>query len=134
MDEMLVLLGLALLAIPVAVVYLLIAQSGLRRRIAALETDIARLMADQGALARSDVAMTPEAASDPDPATRTPSAADIPAARVIAARETARPVAKVPQGPSRIAPLLTWVAANWFYVVSALSLALAGLFLVQYGV
>ncbi|MEM6740648.1 MAG: DUF2339 domain-containing protein [Pseudomonadota bacterium] len=30
--------------------------------------------------------------------------------------------------------LAAWLATNWFYVVSALSLALAGLYLVQYGI
>ena len=39
MESMLVLLGLVVLAIPVAVIYLLVAQSGLRRRVGALETD-----------------------------------------------------------------------------------------------
>ena len=50
---------------------------------------------------------------------------------MVAARKAA---AKEPSGPSRVDVLLRWIAANWFYVVSALSLALAGLFLVQYGV
>ncbi|MBY6048019.1 DUF2339 domain-containing protein [Vannielia litorea] len=37
----------------------------------------------------------------------------------------------VPRGGGK---LVAWLQANWFYAVSALSLALAGLFLVQYGI
>jgi len=35
--------------------------------------------------------------------------------------------------PDRIGALFGWLAANWVYAVSALSLALAGVFFVQYG-
>ena len=35
--------------------------------------------------------------------------------------------------PDRIGALIAWLAANWVYAVSALSLALAGVFFVQYG-
>ena len=46
MEGLLVLLGLVVLAIPGAVLYLLISHSGLKRRVASLERDIAALMAD----------------------------------------------------------------------------------------
>nr|WP_256471632.1 DUF2339 domain-containing protein [Oceanicola sp. 502str15] len=39
-----------------------------------------------------------------------------------------------PVGPNAGERLVAWLQANWFYAVSALSLALAGLFLVQYGI
>lgn len=139
MESMLVLLGLVVLAIPVAVIYLLVAQSGLRRRVGALETDIARLMADQPGAPAPPAARqaAPEARSAPPqkPAPpATPAQPEEPAAaRVIAARKAAQDKT-VPSGPGRAQIAMAWVAANWFYVVSALSLALAGLFLVQYGV
>lgn len=136
MDEILLLLGVVVLAIPVAVVYLLVSQSGLRRRIVALETDIARMMADRGAVARNgdDVAPSAEIRAKAVPSRQQPERAGPPAARVIAAREANRSAAETPKRPDRVALLLQWFAANWFYVFSAISLALAGLFLVQYGV
>ncbi|SFI92439.1 DUF2339 domain-containing protein [Jannaschia pohangensis] len=37
------------------------------------------------------------------------------------------------EGPSLIDQALKWLSTNWFYAVAAVSLALAGIFLVQYG-
>ncbi|QDC09077.1 DUF2339 domain-containing protein [Oceanicola sp. D3] len=48
-----------------------------------------------------------------------------------------KPAPKEPQAPAQPGwgeKLVHWLQANWFYAVSALSLALAGLFLVQYGI
>ncbi|MEL7093025.1 MAG: DUF2339 domain-containing protein, partial [Pseudomonadota bacterium] len=61
-----------------------------------------------------------------------------PAEKVIAARR-AREAAvastpPAPSAPSLAARGIAWLAGHWIYAVSALSLALAGLFLVQYGV
>ncbi|WP_299724342.1 DUF2339 domain-containing protein [uncultured Tateyamaria sp.] len=139
MDGVLVLLGLVVLAIPVAVIYLLVAQSGLRRRIVTLEKDIARMMATQSdAPPRAETKAAETKPREATPATpapaATPKALDEPAAaRVIAARKAAQDKV-VKSGPSRAQIVMNWVATNWFYLVSALSLALAGLFLVQYGV
>ncbi|MFN0116572.1 MAG: DUF2339 domain-containing protein [Paracoccaceae bacterium] len=44
------------------------------------------------------------------------------------------PPARTPSGPSPFDRLTRWMAANWVYAVSALSLALAGVFFVQYGI
>jgi len=137
MEAMLVLLGLVVLAIPVCVVYLLVAQSGLRGRIGKLEGEIARLMADQGGAKplpspETRASVAPDAASKaPEPKPRTP--AEPAAARVIAARKAAV-TTPVKAEPGRIQIAMVWLATNWFYVVSAASLALAGLFLLQYGV
>ena len=139
MEAMLVLLGLVVLAIPVGVIYLLVTQSGLRRRIAALETDIARLMAAPSATppeatqAERDTAKAP--AQPPKRAQNEDktAAAEPAAARVVAARKAAE-TPSVPRGPNRAQIAFSWLATIWFYAVSALSLALAGLFLVQYGV
>ncbi len=39
-----------------------------------------------------------------------------------------------PRAPGAGQKIVAWLTANWFYAVSALSLALAGIFLVQYGI
>ncbi|WP_299153265.1 DUF2339 domain-containing protein [uncultured Tateyamaria sp.] len=148
MEAMLVLLGSVVLAIPVAVIYLLVTSSGLNRRITELEAQVARLMAGTASPAKATAAASPEpkAEAGPEPA-KAPEPensdaapeSEVAAARVIAARR-ARTEAIVatqaaePRGPSPVSKLATWLVANWFYAVSALSLALAGLFLVQYGV
>ena len=61
--------------------------------------------------------------------------------RAAAARGvTARPVepapvaARVPAGPGVFSRLADWLKANWVYAISAASLALAGVFFVQYGI
>ena len=58
------------------------------------------------------------------------------AARGVAAAPAApAPVAaRVPAGPSVVSRLADWLKANWVYAVSAASLALAGVFFVQYGI
>lgn len=146
-EGLLVLLAGVVIAIPVAVIYLLISQSGLKSRIIRLEAEIQRLAAArvsdptrENAEKKSPAAspLTPQSTSEPTPE-------DQPAAaRVIAERrgETGAGSATTPVLPKPPEPrepgiperLFAWLAVNWFYVVSALSLALAGLFLVQYGV
>ncbi len=42
--------------------------------------------------------------------------------------------ARLPAGPSVVSRLADWLKANWVYAVSAASLALAGVFFVQYGI
>lgn len=142
MDAALALLVIAVLAIPVCVIFLLFAQAGLRRRVVSLEADMARLMAARAETPSAQTA--PEPGSEDKPAVvKTPpkteperpaqpvKAPEPAAARVIAARKTTEPRNT---GPSHVQIAFAWLATNWFYVVSALSLALAGLFLVQYGV
>ncbi|MEO0668927.1 MAG: DUF2339 domain-containing protein [Pseudomonadota bacterium] len=142
MEGLLVLLGLVLLAIPVAVLYLLISHSSLKGRVAALEREIAALMADARtrpappATPPADVeAVKPRAdvARPETPKPAEPAAAKVIAARRKEARTSPKPPPE-PTGPGLGERLFKWLAVNWFYVVSALSLALAGLFLVQYGV
>ncbi|MEP5632582.1 MAG: DUF2339 domain-containing protein [Tateyamaria sp.] len=141
MEAILVLLGLVVLAVPIAVVYLLVSQSGLRARVVQLERKIAQLADTQGTSSKiaPDVAVqsalprVKPQATTPDAA---PEAAKAPKPQPVTARTTPaqETIIKEPTGPSRVTLVIAWAAANWFYVVSALSLALAGLFLVQYGV
>ncbi|GLS85652.1 hypothetical protein GCM10010873_06250 [Cypionkella aquatica] len=170
MDGLLVLLGLVALAIPVAIVALLIGQAGLRRRVAELEQQLAshaaRLqdMVDGAAgmpmvptqptrviaePQQSDVVLAEPAAVDaatadisavvPQPtrpltpwerATGGAKASEDAAAGVSAPVAAPKPAA----GPSAVARLAEWLKANWVYAISAASLALAGVFFVQYGI
>lgn len=47
---------------------------------------------------------------------------------------TEPPEPAVPSGPSLAARLFGWLSDNWVYAVAAASLALAGVFFVQYGI
>lgn len=83
----------------------------------------------------------------PDPKTTSSKAADIIAARRADARAAAqRNADKLIKGPAAtefpetptlnnglFGRLFAWLGDNWFYAISAISLELAGLFLVQYG-
>lgn len=203
LEGLLILLGLLVLAIPIAVLYLLVSHSGLKSQVVELRREIAVLRrtgvpvasiedvaprvdpvvskAPDGAADRASkpdltdgqdaTDVEPVAADDADrPDLAAPSVSDQPAepaledlppaARVIAARNAARaeqvskdtPMSSNassasqkpptrPQSPPPLSPteppvfdrFLGWIVENWFYAISALSLALAGLFLVQYG-
>ncbi len=138
MDGLLVVIGGVILAIPVALVYLLISHSAVKARLADVEKELASLRLQSGPSAPRAAAREPALpASAPEPAK--PATRPPPAAAVIAARDAAAAsTPKAPRAPSQASVwmqrLTVWLAQNWFYAVSALSLALAGLFLVQYGV
>lgn len=148
MDGIIILAILIVLAIPVSIIVLLVQVAGLKSRVARLEAE--RTAAPAIAPAASivtpeptDTAVTPE----PPPATAAtmaiaspPNLAEVgPWARIPADLE-AEP--KTP-GPDqnrplvmradRLASLAAWLRDNWVYAVSAASLALAGIFFVQYG-
>lgn len=152
MDELLVLLGLAVLAIPVTLVALLIAHVKLSKRVRMLEGVVDHLIAGH-------VAVAPGQAAPPDPSA--PISEDEPRLNApLPAKATAQtefkgpweastdadraplpprapqpaPAPTPPKGPSVFARFGDWMRDNWFYAVSALSLVLAGVFLVQYGV
>ena len=117
-------------AIPVAVVYLLVSNARLMARVAALEK--------HGSSTRSE-AETP---------TRTPPqsvpAKPLPTPQPVAVEPKFRkqeivdtvesPAKAIIMTTNNFGLLVSWIVQNWFYAVSALSLALAGLFLVLYGV
>jgi len=135
LESLLAIGALIVIGFPIAVIYLLFSNAGLRRRVAALEEHKAHVARP----ASSDVS-APEAIQSPQPAV-TPA----PAAAIIKHPETERalpPKAIIqPAGPPRAVVmttekfqlLLSWVLENWFYVIAAVSLALAGIFLVIYG-
>ena len=151
MDGLLVLLALVVLAIPVTIIILLIGQSRLKSRLNQLETKFAALSptaAPPAAPIQSAAPVTPPPAkatpaappsgawlvSPAKPADET-STADIPPAAILAPPEKpVTPDGSIVLRPDRAAAFAAWLQRNWIYVVSAASLALAGVFLVQYSV
>lgn len=132
---MLLLLGAAVvLAIPVCVVILLIGQSNLKARVATLELALQGLgAASQPGPPLEEVAAVAEAPPAPraEMAQAGPWAAPPP-------QESAPAPLPMQDQPlvlraERFAALLAWLSGHWVYVVSAASLALAGVFFVQYG-
>ncbi len=126
MEVLLVLLGLAALALPFAVIYLLIALSGLKARIALLE--------QRQAMQVPDAPLVPQIA---DVAPKLPALASKPEPVVEAAQAGpwSQPTPPLPQpAPAPPSRLIGWLRENWVYAVSAASLGLAGIFFVQYGI
>ncbi|NTT86285.1 DUF2339 domain-containing protein [Tabrizicola fusiformis] len=158
MDGILALLVLAVLAIPVSIIVLFAGQSGLKRRIAALEAQLAARpipVPAQAAPATAPAAAEPAADAPPAPdevAADTPAPAEPPtetraetpwdrAARAVRpdlrrtpTGEPASAAPPPPKGPGPADRLMVWLRDNWVYAVSAASLALAGVFFVQYGI
>ncbi len=139
MESLLVLVGLIVLAIPVAVVVLLVGQVRLRRRVEHLERHILSLGGDIPA--QRDVPSRPERPKPTELPEKKQKTAPWSAVKAQKADEAAKqgkptsePSAAIVFREERLAALTAWLRENWFYAVSALSLALAGVFLVQYGV
>ena len=130
MESLLVLVGLIVLAIPATILVLLVSQTRLRRRVEHLESQILVL---GGALPEPKSAQTSQSTEAPDRASKPAPWAKPEAPTVEPAAERTPPAAVVFR-EDRLAVLASWLRENWFYAVSALSLALAGIFLVQYGV
>ena len=149
MDGLLILLALVVLAIPVLIIILLVGQSNLKARVGTLE----KRLADPGAAfaTRTEpaepapfvpvvpqpetAAAPPHITAEPPVQTAAPELPDVPIADIPPPPQ--HPV--TPDGPvvlrrDRASALGAWVQRNWIYVVSAASLALAGVFLVQYSV
>lgn len=140
---------LVALALPVAVVVLLVKVGGLSRRVEVLERETRRQERALGDLAQArSVGAAPAApspaAADPAPEPEVP-AEPVPLAEAPAVAvegpwsnlaPVAAPVPSAPRAPAapRVSALGDWIKANWVFVVSAASLALAGLFFVQYGI
>ncbi len=142
MDEftLLLLAGLVVLAIPLAVLLLWIGQSSLRRRMAQMESQMGQVIAEVTRLRnlapeaeRTTVAPLPpidRAIATPTPQAPLPAKMVQPKAKVTSADQDRPLVLR----PDRFAALIDWLQGHWVYVVSALSLSLAGVFFVQYGI
>lgn len=134
---------IAVLGIPVAVIGLLIGHGRLRDRITVLEATVARL--GSGGVAAAERAVdgpwtTPPVVESVEADTLVELARDMaeegPAAAAPAQVADAAQAQDYPvvMRADRIAGLFVWLRTNWVYAVSALSLALAGVFFVQYGI
>ena len=134
--EFLVLVALAVLAIPVALVWVIVSHSSLSTRVRLLEAEVARLRGHGVGLAEAPAPVT--ALSDER-------AADAPIATEPLELNSGPAPATAPEPPVEVAPPLPprapdafdrlgrWLRENWVYAVAAVSLAAAGVFLVQYG-
>ncbi len=153
-----VIAALAVLAIPVLLVVALVAVSGLKRRVAELERAAKAQAAAIRSLQVSPRAPAPETAAAPDgPAEKPARAAEaeeaLPAPPSMPEPGDAedvkitgpwsapspepapiRPAGSPARSAARVSALGDWLKINWVYAVSALSLALAGIFFVQYGI
>ncbi|MGH1415485.1 MAG: DUF2339 domain-containing protein [Pelagimonas sp.] len=148
MEEAILLIGIALLAIPMAFIWLVVSHIRLKRDVQDLRATVAALqhqtLADSPPsdpilppnadnvvpIGRADPKTTEPAQSAPTPiATRAP-VWDRP--RVEIPPKSARE--PVVFSKARLTRLSIWLRENWFYAVAAVSLALSGIFLVQYGI
>jgi uncharacterized membrane protein len=152
MDGLFILLALVVLAIPVCVVVLLVGQSSLKSRVRVLEERVRMLTAAQAgqpipppvaeplppqfAAAETDFPADPFLSDADEPTGAMPEAPSEPSDALPSGVWPAAPPQDGPVvlRPDRIAALATWMQRNWIYVISAASLALAGVFLVQYSV
>ncbi|MCK0096215.1 DUF2339 domain-containing protein [Yoonia sp. F2084L] len=130
MEALFALAILLVFAIPVAVIYLLISNAGLRRRVAALEESSSSDVVEEKVTARAEPKSLPaKPLASPQPVTVAPKAPKL---------ESDDPVEGPPKAivmtRNNFGLLIAWIMQNWFYAVSAVSLALAGIFLVLYGV
>ncbi len=156
MEGLAIILGAAFVfGLPAAVIYLLISHSGLKRKVGELERALLALRETvPPASARPAPPKPPEPKAPPKQATPIPAQ---PAAHhgkelkpVYGTTEktpeppapASPPPSTPPSGPptayvfrqEKVEEFLRWMGANWFYAVAAVSLALAGIFFVQYGI
>lgn len=137
MDALILLAFAFLFGVPVAVIVLIVQVLRLRARVAALE---ARGAAPLPVPDRADAPVAPPLPPRAEPAPRPEEAARPDVSALPPARPgpwaMPPPAASEPEDrpPALAARWAGWLAANWFYVVSALSLGLAGVFLLQYGI
>jgi uncharacterized membrane protein len=155
MDGIIILVALMVLAIPVSIIVLLVQVSGLKSRVARLEAErIETRRSESAILGNPALPESPPAAAPPAPTTaiEQPAAVDAPpsmaeigpwsaiaAAAAAASAPTDAEQSRQDQNrplvmrADRLATLAAWLRDNWVYVVSAMSLGLAGIFFVQYG-
>ncbi|MEZ5778941.1 MAG: DUF2339 domain-containing protein [Paracoccaceae bacterium] len=149
--ELLGVLGaLAVAAIPIAVIMLLVSVSGLKRRVAELELDVGALGAglrNLQAQPRPPAAPADETSDQDAPeadleevaAAKVPDDAHVESGPWTRGPDVPPEAPLLPERPAalrvrRASALGAWLKVNWVYAVSALSLALAGIFFVQYGI
>ena len=129
-------------------IWLWISQNDLRKTVSRLREEVERLKAADIVRDRPSADPALPASSAPNPWTAsgttgsdsgpvTTPAQEAPAADISDSPPPEEPDAPPKSyvfGPENIARLTTWVKENWFIAIAALSLAMAGIFLVQYGI
>lgn len=150
MDEF-VLIALLLAAIPICVIYLMFSHSGLKQKVRDLQDEVQNLNADMADLkdgaslgstvpavqrrpeiTKTEVAVEEQPAPEPSPiepevelpeevGTIEPAPQDVPPSTYVLNK-------------GKMDDLVGWLTENWVLAVSALSLMLAGVFLVQYSI
>lgn len=126
-----IIISLICIGVPVALIYLLISNSKLRERVARLE----KAFAASSTASKAPPATVTIARSTPAPINTAPLSQPAPTqARPMPPTQAQIPPEAYVLSSGKAKQLLDWVTQNWFYVVSAASLALAGIFLVQYGI
>ena len=119
LNDFLVVALIFVAAFPIAVIYLLISNAGLKKRVKALEALSSSATIQELTPEKPLVSVQPKSAEIHEPASQ-PSLEGPPKAVVLSR--------------AKINALTTWLGQNWFYAVAAVSLGLAGIFLVIYGV
>lgn len=138
---------MAAVLIPGSIIVLFVQLARVRRRLAEVEHALATLRAaprrDEDAEAGRDAAQAggDDAVQGPEPAAPTRAGPPPVPAEAMLGQSEARRKDESGQSPrpasaaqNPVAQALEWLRLNWVYAVSAASLALAGVFFVQYGV
>lgn len=149
MTELVLLALAAIFVVIVAPIWALLGLSALKRRVTSLEDELAALRQSGPAPQPTAQTTVQPAATAPQPQVSTP-APPAPAPKSPwpqAATAAAAPPPPPPPEPAepktpgrfvvtgqRAAQLANWLRENWFIAVAAISLGLAGVFFVQYGI
>ena len=138
MEALFGLVILVLIAVPVVVIWLAFSHVALRRKVEELGGEINRLRSHGAVGTEVSPSRIPRTAETAQAETRTD------AGRKAAMAKVAKPppLPTAPQTPPKsyvfdaanFGRFSKWVSENWFIAVAALSLAMAGIFLVQYGI
>ena len=140
LEGLFIILGLVyVVGVPAAIIYLLVVNSSLRRRLSELELAV---LNRRTSVAPAEAQTTTKTSVPVVPDAKTPTKAAPEAKPDEPAKTHSKPIPASTEGPpkavvltkSRFDQLIAWLTQNWFYAVSAVSLALAGIFLVQYGI
>ena len=122
-----------LIGLPIMVFVLWSRNKSLETRLSTLENSDDGQVASAERVIRQD-APPVEASTFPDAKVAREPATKTPWQRAEPATDTSAALPKEPAGPSAFDRITAFLRENWVYAISALSLALAGVFLVQYGV
>ena len=140
MEALFILIGLALLAAPAVLIWLAFSHVALRRSVTDLSNEVARLKERQLTPLAPVVERTEAKRPAPAPTqTVKPLLVDklVPSTKSstdVAPKPATTPPKSYVFEASNIDRMLDWIKENWFIAVAAISLAMAGIFLVQYGI